>query len=128
MNKWTEATRREFGQRLAAAREHAEKTQTDLGAIFDLGKAAVSAWETGKSVPSIEQVVRLCRELGTPLEWLALGASPPPPFSAEVTARLLALAPDELRRAENAVRAALDMPTLQASPQLPVGKRPARAA
>lgn len=47
------------GQRLAELREGAGLLQRQVGAEFDIDKAAVSEWERGKSNPSRERLLRL---------------------------------------------------------------------
>lgn len=48
--------RKQFGERLATARDNAKMTQTDVAAIFDIKKAAVSAWERGRNMPTVDRI------------------------------------------------------------------------
>jgi transcriptional regulator with XRE-family HTH domain len=57
-----------FGTRLAALRRERGLTQEELGRGLapeggDLGKAAVSAWETGRNQPNATQLRAICQRL-----------------------------------------------------------------
>lgn len=70
-----------FGERLAEAREAAGLSQEELGRGMkpdggDLGKGAVSAWETDRSQPTAEQLRRICQRLSVgPAALLGLKAA-----------------------------------------------------
>lgn len=53
------AERVAFGLRLKAAREAAGYTQKDIGDRYELNKATVSAWETGRGDPGVFRLVSL---------------------------------------------------------------------
>lgn len=53
------AERIEFGNRLKAARLNAGYTQKEVGARYDVNKATVSAWETGRGDPGVFRLVSL---------------------------------------------------------------------
>jgi transcriptional regulator with XRE-family HTH domain len=76
MEQWTDVERAAFGRRLAAARADKQMTQTEVGVMFGLGKAAVSSWEKGRNSPTAEQLARLSAEYGSPVEWLLLSRRP----------------------------------------------------
>lgn len=64
-----------FGSRLRVARELAGLTQEQLGVGMrpdgaDLGKGAISAWETGRSVPDARQIAIIRERLGVSADHL----------------------------------------------------------
>ena len=120
--EWSDHQRRSFGQRLRAARDDLGESQERIGALFDVPKQTVSAWETGRNMPSLEVAAALADRLKVSLEWLALGRGPWSRFTPETVSALDALDEDMVRRAENQVRTLLDMPTL------PPSKRQERTA
>jgi transcriptional regulator with XRE-family HTH domain len=65
--------RREVGMRLREARKAARYTQQDVARDFLCTRQKVSAWETGKAMPTLLE----CRELavlyGVSLDYLAFG-------------------------------------------------------
>lgn len=49
----------EFGIKLKAARLNAGYTQKEIGARYEVNKATVSAWETGRGDPGVFRLVSL---------------------------------------------------------------------
>jgi transcriptional regulator with XRE-family HTH domain len=113
---WNKQQRQEFGLRLRKARVLKKMTQTEVGAMFDVGKAAVSAWEVGSNTPSAEQLARMADEFGASVEWLLFGVEGEP-FSIELRRVLSSMSAEMLRRIENSVRGQLDMPPRAQSTQ-----------
>lgn len=104
MDAWTPEQRRAFGRRLSDARKARGLTQDDVGAIFDVGKQAVSHWEVGRSVPSAEQLAILGNELGQSVDWLLFGQRTWP-FPDDVSpADIRQLPEDLLQQATGALR------------------------
>jgi transcriptional regulator with XRE-family HTH domain len=103
---WTDSDRQAFGRRLAEARDKKNKTQTEVGAMFDLGKQAVSSWEKGRNAPTAEQLARLAVEYDVGADWLLFGRSPKPArqFSGRAL-RLAALHDDSGEQLRNAIYA-----------------------
>lgn len=63
---------RDRGQALKAMREAAGLLQRQVGAEFDIDKAAVSSWESGRSRPDVKKLRRLDEMYGQPGAVLAL--------------------------------------------------------
>lgn len=96
-----------------AARTHKNWTQGALGDALSLSKGNISGWENRKHEPSFQQIVRIAQLTGFPIELPpGLCKAAGRPFSGELLAAVAPLAGDDLRRAENALRAHLDLPTL----------------
>jgi transcriptional regulator with XRE-family HTH domain len=118
MDVWTMHERKQFGERLAMARDQAKMTQTEVAAIFDIKKAAVSAWEKGRNMPTIDRVAVLAAEFKVSAEWLITGAEAVWPFGPDVPpAELAALPPDLKQQAVGALRVLM----LQALSRKPLG-------
>jgi transcriptional regulator with XRE-family HTH domain len=83
-----------LGNRIKAARERLEPkpTQREIAEKFDITDKAVSGWERDDSVPELDKMPKLARELRVPLEWLLDGiGDPPAPDDLQV--RIEALSP-----------------------------------
>lgn len=124
MEPWTTGERAAFADRLRQARHAKGMTLVQVAAMFDSTKQSVGHWETGRNMPSAEQIARLAAEYGVLVEWLMTGAKPHR-FSAELLAELARLDDEAFRRLENGIRAGLDMPAL---PKPEPTKRQAKAA
>ncbi len=70
-----------LGKRIKAARErlNPRSTQKDIADKFGITDQAVSGWERDDSVPELDKMPRLARELKVPLDWLLEGVGDPPP-------------------------------------------------
>jgi len=116
--------RRQFGARLRAAREAARQDAQAIAKHFDLSVKTVYAWEAGGGLPDALRLKALCRLYQVSADRLLWGDEPDSPIrdplTAEVTAALRKLDADSLRRAENAVRAFLELPSLPRPPAEPV--------
>lgn len=99
-------------------------TLLQVGALFDTSKQTVGHWETGKNMPSAEQVARMAEEFNASVEWLLFGRNLPA-LSPELLTRLGALDTERLRQLENGLRGQLEMSPL---PKPPSGKQRALAA
>ena len=82
-----------IGDRLREARESAGLTQEAAGQALGVSKGAVSAWETKRNTPFLEQFVGLCK-LYKADAGVLLGLDPLPNGG---TAAGIPLAPDEAR-------------------------------
>lgn len=71
--KW----RKRLGDRIRMMRCGLELTQAELAAKIGVTKAAVTAYELGRSEPNLKNLVRLSRALEVPTDWL-LGEAPLP--------------------------------------------------
>ena len=60
---------RAIGERLRAARAHAELSQSELAARLDWTQAAVSAAERGRDPISDDRAVAVLEALGLPADW-----------------------------------------------------------
>lgn len=69
-----------LGKRIAAARKRLDPkvTQGELGRRFKISDKAVSSWERDESVPEVDKLPRIARELKVPVVWLLEGKLPPP--------------------------------------------------
>lgn len=118
MDIWTVDERKKFGKRLAEARDRAKMTQTDVADIFEIKKAAVSAWERGRNMPTVDRVAVMAAEFKVSVEWLITGAESAWPFGPDVAPdELAALPPDLKQQAVGALRVLM----LQALSRKPLG-------
>lgn len=69
-----------FADRLRAARERRNLSQTDLSKITGLQPSAISHFETAKRAPSFDNLKRLADALGVSIDYL-LGRSASPDVS-----------------------------------------------
>ena len=49
-----------FGERLREIRTEKKYTQQQIATIFNVSKMTISAWETNKQEPNIEDIKKLC--------------------------------------------------------------------
>ena len=91
-----------------AARSHAQMNQTQLGDAVGVGKQNVSAWENDRHEPSFTQMSRIAEVTKYPMPHQAVNC----PLSSDLVAVLQGLDGDELRRAENALRAMVNLDPL----------------
>lgn len=59
-----------IGQNLASLRKRKKYTQADLAEILKYSDKAISKWEKGESLPSIEVLYFLCNHYGITLDYL----------------------------------------------------------
>lgn len=62
-----------MGPRFIQLRRRYKLSQTKLGELCGVSKAAVSQWETGVSIPEIRKLVELRSKLAFSLDWLITG-------------------------------------------------------
>lgn len=91
-----------------AARKRGRMNQTQLGAAAGVGKQNVSAWENNRHEPSFSQMLRIAEATGHPMP----NQSARCPLSPDLVSALAHLDGDELRKAENALRALVNMDPL----------------
>lgn len=60
----------EFGARLRNAMESQKVTQQRMADACGITPGAVSSWWSGRSLPTIENLVAISRILGTTIDWL----------------------------------------------------------
>jgi SOS-response transcriptional repressor LexA len=65
-----------LGQRLARARRHAHIKQKDVARRFGISSQAISQWESGRTRPDSQKLVRLARLFDISLEWLLAESGP----------------------------------------------------
>lgn len=58
----------EFKDNLRTLRVRAELSQTELSDKIKVNQKTISSWETGRTEPSINEVVALCRVFGCTIE------------------------------------------------------------
>lgn len=69
--KLSDAERRErFGERVRWMRHGAQLKQSELAEKIGVTKAAIAAYEEGRSEPNIKNVIALSRVLGVRVGWL----------------------------------------------------------
>ena len=59
-----------FNEQLSKLRKRNNITQIDLANKMNVRQYVVSSWETGRSEPSITQIVKLCDILEVPADYL----------------------------------------------------------
>jgi transcriptional regulator with XRE-family HTH domain len=62
-----------IGRRLKEARQAAGLSQADLAGEFKVRRQLISAWECGRSNPTLDQWYRLPLMYGVSLDWLVYG-------------------------------------------------------
>ncbi|MFD8251889.1 helix-turn-helix domain-containing protein [Streptomyces werraensis] len=67
MPDWVPARRREFGERLRAARLAADLTQMQLGERVGRDHRTIHRWEYGQRVPNLDDLFLLSDALRVPL-------------------------------------------------------------
>jgi transcriptional regulator with XRE-family HTH domain len=73
----------EFDTRLQQALERARLSQADLARRIGSHPNLVNNWVTGKSHPSLEHLAAIAPALDVGIDWLVLGAPPPPALLRE---------------------------------------------
>lgn len=73
-----------FADNLRAARARLKLNQTALGRQIGIGQGAITKWETGKSTPTVAQLLILADALGATAADLLAGCvqAPPPKLRA----------------------------------------------
>ena len=74
----------ELHERLAALRKKKGLSQLVLAEALDVSRQAVSKWESGRSAPSTENLLRLSAIYGVPVDVLVNCALPLPELAAAV--------------------------------------------
>lgn len=67
-----------MGPRLIQLRRKYKLSQSKLGELCGVSKAAVCQWETGGSMPEIKKLLELRSQLDFSLDWLLTGEGNPP--------------------------------------------------
>ncbi|MFI1021247.1 helix-turn-helix transcriptional regulator [Streptomyces olivaceus] len=67
MPDWVPARRRQFGERLRAARLHANLTQLELGERIGRDHRTIHRWEYAQRIPDLEDLLLLADAVGVPL-------------------------------------------------------------
>lgn len=70
---WYSENSATFGDRLAAARDHAGLNQAELGERLGVKKAVIRAWEDDLKEPRANRLQMLCGMLNISLSWLLTG-------------------------------------------------------
>jgi transcriptional regulator with XRE-family HTH domain len=68
---------RNMGPRLIQLRRRYKLSQTELGELCGVSKAAVSQWETGGAMPELRKLLALRAQLDFSLDWLLTGEEHP---------------------------------------------------
>ena len=80
---------RSIGEFIAFCRREKQLTQAQLGDILGVTPKAVSKWETGRSLPDVTIMEKLCETLGITIGELLSGKSITPEESRENTASII---------------------------------------
>ncbi|NEC76501.1 helix-turn-helix domain-containing protein [Streptomyces rochei] len=67
MPDWVPARRRQIGERIRAARLHANLTQEQLGERIGRDRRTIHRWEYATRVPDLEDLLLLADAIGVPL-------------------------------------------------------------
>jgi len=67
MPDWVPARRRQIGERLRAARIHANLTQLELGQRIGRDHRTIHRWEYAQRAPNLEDLLLLAEAVGVPL-------------------------------------------------------------
>lgn len=59
-----------FRKRLRETRENRDKSQRELGKAIGISKSAISYYESGRSIPDIEQIEKMAEFLQVDIFWL----------------------------------------------------------
>jgi transcriptional regulator with XRE-family HTH domain len=81
-----------MGPRLIELRRRYKLSQTRLGELCGVSKAAVSQWETGGAMPELRKLLELRAQLDFSLDWLLTGEAHP-----SLNDQATALQPEERR-------------------------------
>ena len=97
-------------ERLTALRQEKGLSQADVAEQLDVSRQAISRWETGKAVPTVDNLACLSRLYGVPMEALLYGDEGAEPVRQE-TKEEAAPEPEE---------------TVQGTPERPAGTAPGK--
>jgi transcriptional regulator with XRE-family HTH domain len=75
-----------MGPRLIELRRRYKLSQTELGELCGVSKAAVSQWETGGAMPEVRKLLELRAQLDFSLDWLLTGEEHPSSSNDEAAA------------------------------------------
>jgi transcriptional regulator with XRE-family HTH domain len=92
-----------FGKNLDAARIANGFTQSQLAKAAQLPQSVISAFEKGRRLPSIPQLMRIALALKVPLQWFLTGTPMPPNELRDVSFQLHALGIVDLAIADEQV-------------------------
>jgi transcriptional regulator with XRE-family HTH domain len=67
-----------MGDRLRHLREINGDSQSAVGVVAGVSRAAVSQWEGNKTIPSFERLARIASHYDASFEWLAINKGTPP--------------------------------------------------
>lgn len=67
------ATKPPMGERLKAARKKKKVTAEQLADRLGVTKAAVSAWETDRAYPGVDNLIGICEYLDVSADYLLMG-------------------------------------------------------
>jgi transcriptional regulator with XRE-family HTH domain len=87
-----------MGPRLIELRRRYKLSQSKLGELCGVTKAAVSQWETGISTPEIKKLMELRSKLKFSLDWLMTGEGELTPGSLDAMANPEERRQDDRRR------------------------------
>ena len=118
----------EIGKRLRAARNSAGYTLEAAAAAltmsgYEVGKATIGHWETGKRMIDAVPLRRLCRLYRVSADVVLLDGTPSWPFSIELHDAISKLRTEDLRHTENGIRSSLRMEALPPQPSAGKVKR-----
>ena len=94
MSDEIEPIKRDVGQRLATVRQLKGYTQKDIAQRFDVNKATVSAWETGRGDPGVYRLRELAKLYGVSAESI-LWDNAPSNEAMQIAAEFDALKPSQ---------------------------------
>lgn len=77
-----------IGRRLKEARQAACLSQADLAGEFRVRRQLISAWECGRSNPTLDQWYRLPMLYGVSLDWLVYGVVTRPVSASAMLGRI----------------------------------------
>ena len=65
-----------MAERLIAARQALGETRSDWMRRYNVVAATLSHWETGKNLPELRVLVKICADNDLSLDWILLGRKP----------------------------------------------------
>jgi transcriptional regulator with XRE-family HTH domain len=65
----------DLGDKIRRARQEQNVSQKDLGVSLGLSDKAVSAYESNRTIPPLETLIRIAEELNKPLDYFIRGNS-----------------------------------------------------
>ena len=63
----------EFGRRLREARENAKMSGYKLAMLLDVESPNITHWESGRSYPRVDNLIKIAAILGVSIDWLLTG-------------------------------------------------------